>query len=224
MSDTGRPSGAIAMAARPPRLELKASTRRSVLTGLGGWALLPANTLAKTDPLALLKAIRQGRPLRQVRRLLEAGADPLACDDDGDTAMHYAAAARDPGYVRLLLDHRVSPDAPNTVTGRPPIVAAMIYQRDRQFTLLLAAGANPGLADRTGNTPLHIAAQINNHRYALALLDAGAPASARNDQGQTFQRYMFMLDQTLLTHDARRARGAVLAWLRRHEVPLEPPP
>lgn len=214
----------IAFEPGPRRVDLKASTRRSVLISLCAWALLPAAALARTDPLTLLKAIRDGRTLRRARRLLEAGADPLASDSDGDTAMHYAAAARDPGYVRLLLDHRVSPDVPNTVTGRPPIVAAMIYQRDRQFAMLLAAGANPGLADRTGNTPLHVAAQINNQRYALALLHAGAPASARNDQGQTFQRYMFIMDQALLSEDARRARGAVVAWLRLHDIPLEHAP
>lgn len=200
---------------------MRTAGRRALVLGLSGLVLAPGETLARTATFMLPQAIRGRQGLRRFKRLLEGGADPLAADADGDTAMHVAAAVRNPGYLRILLAGGVSPNARNLVTGRPPIVSAMIFERDPQFDMLLAAGADPGLADRTGNTPLHIAAQINSPARALTLLQAGAPPRARNDQGQTFQRYLFMTGERLLSADARRARREVIAWLQQQGVPLE---
>ncbi|HWL84976.1 MAG TPA: hypothetical protein VNO21_04205, partial [Polyangiaceae bacterium] len=82
-------------------------------------------------------------------------------------------------------------------------------------------GANPSAADQLGNTALHVAGQINAGQYALDLLDAGADPSSVNRQGVTFQRYLFMTPEDILTDDARRQRGAVRTWLRAHAVPVE---
>ena len=91
----------------------------------------------------------------------------------------------------------------------------------KDWLMLLAAGVNLGRADRTGNTPLHVAAQINDPGRVLALLKAGAPANARNKQGQTFQRYLFMTREGLLSAEARTARRAVVTWLRQNGIPVE---
>lgn len=200
---------------------LKSSGRRSFLMGAMGLALFPPAALAKTGQEPLFQSIRNRQSLSRFQDLLDGGADPLQADGDGDTAMHHAAAARDPGYLRMLLARGVSPDTPNTTTGRTPIVSAMMYERDRQFDMLLAAGASPGRADRMGNTPLHVAAQINDPGRVLALLKAGAPPDARNRQGQTFQRYLFMTRERLLSAEARTARRAVVAWLRQHGIPVD---
>ena len=174
---------------------------------------------AEAGPLS--QSIRNGKSLSRFKELLESGTDPLQPDADGDTAVHYAAGARDAGYLRILLAHGVRPDTPNRITGKTPLVSAMMYERDRQFDMLLAAGANPGRADRMGNTPLHIAAQINDPQRVLALLEAGAPPNARNRQGQTFQRYLFMTRESLLNIRTRNARQAVIDWLQRHGVKVE---
>lgn len=150
-----------------------------------------------------------------------ARRDPLAPDRDGDTAIHVAATMRNAACLERLLVRGLSPDAHNHINGRIPIMSAMLAERDRQFAILLAAGANLALADRTGNTPLHVAAQINAPGHVLALLKAGAPADARNAQGQSFQRYLFMTPDHLLNEETRRSRRAVAVWLQQNGIALE---
>jgi ankyrin repeat protein len=200
---------------------MKSLVRRNILLGAIGLVLFPAAALAQAGQVPLFQSIQNRQSLSRFQELLDGGADPSQADGDGDTAMHYAAAARDPGYLRILLAHGVSGNMPNRITGRTPIVSAMMYERDRQFDMLLAAGVNLGRADRTGNTPLHVAAQINDPGRVLALLKAGAPANARNKQGQTFQRYLFMTREGLLSAEARTARRAVVTWLRQNGIPVE---
>lgn len=154
--------------------------------------------------------------------LLDAGADPLQPGIDGDTAAHLAAAVKNPAYLSLLLARGLSPDVPNANTGKTPLMSAMMGERDKQFEMLMKAGADPGLADAMGNAPLHVAAQINEPVRVLTLLKAGAPPEARNAQGETFQRYLQMGDPALLNRDTLAARQAVSEWLIQHKVPIEP--
>lgn len=170
---------------------------------------------------AMSQHIFLGAPPNRVRAMLDAGGDPLLPDRDGDTAVHYAAMARNPAYLAIFLARGLSPDARNCRSGRTPLMSAMLAERGRQFASLLAAGASVALADATGNTPLHVAAQINEPRYVLALLQAGAPADARNAQDQTFQHYLFMTPDRLLNAETLRARRAVAAWLRGRGIARE---
>lgn len=183
--------------------------------------LLATMAAANDAPEPLWLAIRDGKSPHRFQRWLETGADPLLSNVDGDSAVHLAAASPNLEYLRLLLARGISPDTPNTITGRTPLFTALIYERDSQFAMLLAAGANPGSADRMGNTPLHIAAQINNSLRVLDLLEAGAPPKALNRQGQTFQRYLFMTPDRLLTAGARHARQEVTRWLLAHDIAPE---
>lgn len=171
-------------------------------TTLLQWALLQENTLA-------------------LEALLGAGADPSLADARGETVMHYAAKARDPRYLDILLRHHVDPDTPNTITRSVPLISALLGNREHQFHKLLAAGANVGLADRLGNTPLHLAAKINANRRVLDLLRAGADPLARNHQGATFQQYLNSTPVDILSADALRQRELVFAWLREHGIPVE---
>jgi len=159
-----------------------------------------------------------------VDALISAGADVGHADDNGDTIMHYASKAADPGYLDLLLAHKVDPNMANTVTGATPLMSALMGERHVQFQKLLAAGANPNIADRMGNTSLHVAAKINEYRHTLDLLRAGADPMIRNKQGVTFQRYLYMTPTELLTEDARHQLEAVMTWLRDHNMPIEGAP
>lgn len=161
------------------------------------------------------------RSVPGLRALLAAGADPARGADDGATVLQLAAMADDPQYLRALLEAKVDPDLPNTVTGAGALAAALMAERAGNFAALLAAGADPGRADRMGNTPLHVAAKINEFGHALTLLRAGADPTARNAQDATFQRYMFMSPDRLLNPRTRAERAAVVAWLREHAVAVE---
>lgn len=156
-----------------------------------------------------------------MQALLRAGADPSLAADDGKTALHLAAMADDPRYLRVLLDHRADPDTPDTVTGATALMSALMGERADHLAALLKAGADPDRADRMGNTSLHLAAKLNEFGYVLAFLKAGARADARNAQGADFQRFMFMTPDRLLNARARGERDAVVAWLRARAIAVQ---
>lgn len=159
------------------------------------------------------------------RLLLRAGAKPDQPGLDGDTVIHDAAGHRNPKWLKLLLENGASPNVGNSANGATPLVRALIAERDEQFEMLLKAGTNPNLADATGNTPLHVAAQINKpwHVYML-LTNRADPADPflRNAQGQTFQRYLFMTEDGLLNKRTREGRRLVLDYLSIKDIPIEP--
>lgn len=159
--------------------------------------------------------------LDSLKALLDAGADPLQPGMDGDTVVHTAAMANDPAYLAELLARGINPNVANGTTGASPLRSALMGERAEQFHALLAAGADPDMPDRMGNTPLHVAGQINEPARALELLEAGADPMARNAQGVTFQRYLFMTRAALLNAETRRHREAVEAWLKAHGIALE---
>ncbi|WP_394821696.1 ankyrin repeat domain-containing protein [Pendulispora albinea] len=153
--------------------------------------------------------------------LLDAGADTSHTDEMGDAVMHYAAKAEDPTYLDMLLARKVDPNTPNAVTWHTPLMGALMAERKEHFRKLLAAGANPNLAERLGNTSLHVAAKINENQLLLEMLKAGADPTAKNKQGLTFQRYLNMTPQNILSAEAKGQRENVLTWLREHNVPVE---
>jgi ankyrin repeat protein len=169
----------------------------------------------------LLQWALLNRSKRGLAGLLAAGADAGAPESSGATVMHYAAMANDPDYLEVLLRHRADPNAPNGVTGDTPLMSALMGSREVQFRALLDAGAKPDLADRFGNTSLHVAAKINAFQQVLELLQAGADPTARNRQGRTFQGYLYATPERILSEDGRRGREAIAAWLRDHRVTSE---
>ncbi len=173
------------------------------------------------DGVTLLQWAVFNKSTDGLEALLAAGADPNQVGLDGDTVVHLAAMANDEAYLKILLAKGANPDVPHGDTRATPLRAALMGERVEQFHALLAAGADPDRADRMGNTPLHVAGQINEPARALELLKAGADPMARNMQGVTFQRYLFMTRVDLLNTETRRDREAVQAWLSEHDIALE---
>lgn len=153
--------------------------------------------------------------------LLDLGADPTRTGLDGDSAVHFAAKANDTAYLRMLLDRHVDVDPRNANTGRTPLMEALMGDRTVQVEMLRGAGARLDVSDHMGNTPLHVAAQIGASAEVLAFLEQGAPPQARNRQGKTFQTYVFMTPERVLTERARAERRAIADWLARHGIALE---
>lgn len=110
---------------------------------------------------------------------------------------------------------------PDPQTGLRPLMTALLWGKPKHFRALLRRGADPDLTDRSGNTALIMAAQLNQPGQVLELLEAGADPHARNMQLQSFQTYLFMVSDEKLSARAQKQRALVAAWLREHGIPLE---
>lgn len=176
------------------------------------------------DGVTLLQWALLNKSADGMEALLDAGANPNQVGLDGDTVVHLAAMADDSRYLTLLLARGADPNVAHGETRATPLRDALIGEREPQFRALLAAGADPNRADRMGNTPLHVAGQINEPARALDLLNAGADPAARNLQNATFQRYLFMTRVSLLNAETRRDREAVQAWLTARGIEVEDKP
>jgi ankyrin repeat protein len=174
----------------------------------------------------------QGQPLLQwamkegdrgaFRLLLALGADPALGDRDGRTALHLAAMGKSPGWLEALLEHGMSPDTPNTVTGATPLFDALRADSEDNIALLLRAGARLDVADRNGTTPLHQAALVKDSAAVLRFLEGGADPRATDRTGATFQDYLYRGDPKLLNASTRRDLEKIDAWLEANGVAVKP--
>jgi ankyrin repeat protein len=180
------------------------------------------NAAARGGATAVQLAVRRGR-LDALRALLDSGADPALADENGYTALHYAAAADGPAALDLLLKRGGDPDQSNPQTGERLLEVALITNRREQFRMLLRVGADPNATDGTGGTALHRAALVDDTDAVLELLKAGADPNARNDAGLTFQDYLWLTPMSFYRGQALASRLRVQHWLRRHRIAVTEP-
>lgn len=153
--------------------------------------------------------------------LLEAGADAAQLGMDQETVAHMAAMARDPQYLRVLIEHKAPVDIVSPRAGWTPVFRAVQGRRDAQLDLLLGAGADLRRSDAMGNTLLHVAANVNDAAMVLKLLEAGVDPRATNMRGQTFQAALFMGSDARLNAEGKAARQRVRDWLAARAIPAQ---
>src|SRR3546814_2846343 len=96
---------------------------------------------------------------------------------------------KDQYWLYQLFRRGVGPDLHNTMTGAPPLFDALNARRSENVDRLLAAGARLDIRDRSGKTPLHQAALVNDPVLVLKFLKAGADRRGIDRLGASFQDY-----------------------------------
>lgn len=159
--------------ARTPRLFLL------FVSALAAGTLL---TLARADDRAdltpLLQTTRNGNFEAATVLVLE-GANVDAAENDGTTALHWAAYAGADALVVALLDAGADPNVQNRY-GFTPLQAAADGGFAVSVIALLDAGANANAVLPEGETILMTAARSGNLDVLRALLDAGVEVEARD--------------------------------------------
>jgi len=166
----------------------------SLATGCGGRGVTP-----------LMAAARRG-DTSEMRRLLDAGADPYERDiTNGWTALFHAIHKQQPAAVQLLLERGVNPNQGARITS-----ALMLAASDRDPTIveiLLAHGADPTRRGPGGATALTYAVSGG------ALSDIDRPLLGGCHPATV--RALLAHDPTLRLPDTTAGREA-LFWARFH--------
>ena len=96
--------------------------------------------------------------------LLKAGADIHATDKNGVTALHHAVRFRSPAAVQTLIEHGANVNQGCQRTGSTPLHRAVTqtgtpgtagkgHAAREIIRILLAAGADPSITNKSGKTP-----------------------------------------------------------------------
>lgn len=120
-----------------------------------------------------------------IRNISSRGGDfNRSQNETGATPLHIAAGMENGILLKALLDAGLPVVAPSH-SGSTALHKAVIKGCLNNVKLLLVAGADPGAEDSLSNSPLHLAAQVNDQSEITSLLlEAGAKAYQRNSSGK----------------------------------------
>ena len=108
----------------------------------------------------------------EVARLIEAGANPSAQDDNGWSPLHFAAQANSEAVTRILVAAGANIDLRDSHGNTPLSTAVFSSPGDGAVIKLLRdAGADPYAENTSGVTPLSLARTIANFDVAQFFSD-----------------------------------------------------
>jgi len=101
--------------------------------------------------------------LLKVEKLLNAGIDIDAKDNNGWTALHFASQNNHFKTIKLLLEHKANPNI-HDQQGNGPLWAAAMHANGKcdGVLLLLKAGSDPNHKNKHGRSPLYLANTLKN--------------------------------------------------------------
>lgn len=126
----------------------------------------------ETGLTALMKAAQDGED-KELKSLIESGANLNDVDRYGWTALNYALAAQDSSKVRLLVNSGADVNTKDR-RGITPLMWAALSGRTEMVKLLLSKGAELNAESRNGATALSFAAAKGHDGAAKFLKKAGA--------------------------------------------------
>ena len=125
-----------------------------------------------------------------VRVLLQAGADPGITSENGNTAIHLAAAIGQVDIMKDILRLHSNANLLNAKGGTSQ-ATALTYAVDKSHVdisrVLLRAGADPSIVDMNGNSALHIAAARGEVNIVKDILELSSGKNLLNARGGSWQ-------------------------------------
>jgi uncharacterized protein len=146
---------------------------------------------------ALFNAV-QNNNIREVKLLLDKGADPNAYDDDSDNVLINATLFASADCMKLLLQHKANPNLENKYGEMPLMLCTSDLDK---MKLLLQYGANINDTSQSGNNALMIAC-IAGSSYTIVkwLIDNGANPKAKRWGGETALMRAAQYSDTMTIH------------------------
>ncbi len=136
---------------------------------LAAWPLAaqPLTEAARADDLAAVES------------LLRKNADVNVREEDGTTALGWAAHRGNVRMAELLLAKGANPSLTNEM-GIGPLLLAITNASPAMIELLLVKGADPNVARENGETPLMAACRLGQTDTVKMLLERGANPNAKD--------------------------------------------
>jgi uncharacterized protein len=140
---------------------------------------------------ALMWAAAEGHP-KVVDLLIQHGANVNAASKKGFTPLLFATMKNDSASIWYLIKAGADPNyALPDEDKTKMLVVAGAYHSTEAAIALLDGGANPNVADRTGKTPLHLAAQAGYLDLVKKLISKGANLNAKTAKSPPAEDFAF---------------------------------
>ena len=146
---------------------------------------LPVDATNKNSKTALFEAAHGNEDPAMVAMLLDLGADQNGGEYNWRTALHWAAANRNPEVAELLLDRGADVAALSNGVVETPLMVSVRAGTLETAELLLDRGADPNQTAYSGPTALHYAAGRGRPEMVRLFLDRGASVGMMYQDGDT---------------------------------------
>ncbi len=125
----------------------------------------------KSNRTPLHYAAADGKAV-DVAKLLQAGADPNAQDENGWTPLHFAAQSVSSDIAKALLAAGAKVDTKDS-RGNTPLFRAVFSSKGdgSVISLLRGAGADPNSKNESGVSPVSLSHTISNYDVAKFFSD-----------------------------------------------------
>ncbi len=117
----------------------------------------------------LINAIRSGKSLEFIKKIIDAGVDVNYRDSDGDTALMLSSKSRGEEIIELVLQSGAKIDLQNN-SGYTALMYACIYNNPDIIEFLVNAGADVNLKSKYGDIALIISLNYRRDFKIIELL------------------------------------------------------
>jgi hypothetical protein len=124
------------------------------------------------------------RRIEVVETLIRNADDLDTRDSEGLTPLHVATQCNLPDIVRMLIEHGADINAKGGPLDGTPLHFACSASVE-SAAVLIENKAKLEVADKEGNTPMHLAAKNDQPKSIVLLEEGGASLDAQNDLGNT---------------------------------------